>query len=276
MKIKEVISGKYTPTINYIDNLTHIMRLLLKNRLSIVLVTDNERIIGKISVKDLAIYILRNIRRLRALEYLVARDIMKPLPKILSVEEDLLDAIEEVIEYRDAILVYDTKLDKYLAFNAEDAIKAFSFYVRDKDLHVNRICSKDILTAPATQSVIQVYKRIVEDDKDSAIVVDMLRRPIGIITYSNIVNHPIYRIKKKRFVIRDSDGRVLMTNEKYPSASDIMSSPLYIADIDETVSDAVEKMIRNRIGHLPIVNKGRIYGVLNKYDILALILREHK
>jgi len=276
MRIREVISGKYAPAINYIDNLRRVMRLLLKNRLSLVLVTDNKRIIGKVSIKDLAIYILRNIRRLRALEHLVARDIMKPLPKILSIEEDLLDAMKELIEYKDTILIYDTKLDKYLTFNAEDAIKAFPFYVKDKNIRINEICSKDILMVPATQSVIQIYKRIAENDKDSAIVVDMLKRPIGIITYSNIVNHPIYRIKRKRFVIKDLDGRILMTNEKYPSASDIMSSPLYTADINENILDAVEKMIRNRIGHLPVVDGGRIYGVLNKYNILALILREYR
>jgi CBS domain-containing protein len=48
---------------------------------------------------------------------------------------------------------------------------------------------------------------------------------------------------------------------------DIMSSPVYIINADEPVSHARKLMLRYRIGTLPVLNEGKMLGIVTKSDI---------
>ena len=48
---------------------------------------------------------------------------------------------------------------------------------------------------------------------------------------------------------------------------DIMSSPVYIINTDEPVSHARKLMLKYRIGTLPVLNEGKMVGIVTKSDI---------
>ncbi len=48
---------------------------------------------------------------------------------------------------------------------------------------------------------------------------------------------------------------------------DIMSSPVYIINTDEPVSHARKLMLSHRIGTLPVLNEGKMVGIVTKSDI---------
>ena len=48
---------------------------------------------------------------------------------------------------------------------------------------------------------------------------------------------------------------------------DIMSSPVYIINADEPVSHARKLMLKHRIGTLPVLNDGKMVGIVTKSDI---------
>ena len=48
---------------------------------------------------------------------------------------------------------------------------------------------------------------------------------------------------------------------------DIMSSPVYIINTDEPVSHARKLMLKHRIGTLPVLNEGKMVGIVTKSDI---------
>lgn len=51
------------------------------------------------------------------------------------------------------------------------------------------------------------------------------------------------------------------------NVADIMSSPVYVIKTDETVSHARKLMLRHRIGTLPVLNEGKMVGIITKSDI---------
>ena len=51
------------------------------------------------------------------------------------------------------------------------------------------------------------------------------------------------------------------------NVADIMSSPVYIINADEPVSHARKLMLRYRIGTLPVLNEGKMVGIVTKSDI---------
>jgi len=51
------------------------------------------------------------------------------------------------------------------------------------------------------------------------------------------------------------------------NVADIMSSPVYIINTDEPVSRARKLMLRHRIGTLPVLNEGKMVGIVTKSDI---------
>jgi len=51
------------------------------------------------------------------------------------------------------------------------------------------------------------------------------------------------------------------------NVADIMSSPVYIINADEPVSHARKLMLRHRIGALPVLNEGKMVGIVTKSDI---------
>lgn len=51
------------------------------------------------------------------------------------------------------------------------------------------------------------------------------------------------------------------------NVADIMSSPVYIINTDEPVSHARKLMLRHRIGTLPVLNEGKMVGIVTKSDI---------
>jgi CBS domain-containing protein len=48
---------------------------------------------------------------------------------------------------------------------------------------------------------------------------------------------------------------------------DIMSSPVYVVNADEPVSHARKLMLKHRIGTLPVLNEGKMVGIVTKSDI---------
>ena len=51
------------------------------------------------------------------------------------------------------------------------------------------------------------------------------------------------------------------------NVADIMSSPVYVINTDEPVSHARKLMLRYRIGTLPVLNEGKMVGIVTKSDI---------
>ena len=117
-------------------------------------------------------------------------------------------------------------------------------------LKVKDIMSRRVLTIDLESTVKDAAKKMARG-RVGSIIVEKSGKPIGIITDSDII---------KKIVAKD----------KVPSSvkvEELMSTPLIIVKPDDDVSVAKEKMIKNRIKRLPVVEKGEVVGILTTTDI---------
>lgn len=57
---------------------------------------------------------------------------------------------------------------------------------------------------------------------------------------------------------------------------DIMSSPVTTISPDEAVHNCMEIMTRERIRHLPVVDKGRVVGMISIGDLVKAVIEEQQ
>ena len=117
------------------------------------------------------------------------------------------------------------------------------------------ISVKNIMTKPAVRieynRTIQAAAKEMVKHRVGSIIVVKNKKPIGIITETDI---------NKKVVAPGKDPRKLKTEE-------IMSSPVVFSSPYDDITVAVKKMEKHKIKRLPVVDKGKIVGILTNTDI---------
>ena len=120
---------------------------------------------------------------------------------------------------------------------------------------VTTILVKNIMTKPAIQinydKSIQETAKIMTKHRVGSIIVVKDNNPIGIITETDI---------NKKIVAPGKDPKKVTTKE-------IMSAPIVFSGPNEDVFVTVEKMKKNKVKRIPVVDKGKIVGIVTDTDI---------
>ncbi|MDO5969662.1 DUF294 nucleotidyltransferase-like domain-containing protein [Flavivirga aquimarina] len=187
-------------------------------------------------------------------------------------------ANEESIVYGIPITVfqsvtdYNTQIHKYLItafasnafdpYTAEEAGEIFGDYLPNKSQDMANFQTANYTRSPITCSMESSLKKAAKKMSDHKIgcivVVDDTKKPVGIITNSDIKN----KIATGLFPIETP-----VTN--------IMSSPVMTSKKGLTIADGQLQMIKHSIGHLCITKDGtvnsKLIGVLTHHDVLVTL-----
>ena len=116
--------------------------------------------------------------------------------------------------------------------------------------------TKDVKTVDATKTLTDGIKMMRDANIGSLVVMGKDETPVGIFTERDLV----------RRVAEKGHGVLAM-----PMAQ-VMSKPLTIISPVATIWDAVTLMGRADIRRLPVVENGRLVGILTERDVFRLIL----
>ncbi|MFN4132922.1 MAG: cyclic nucleotide-binding/CBS domain-containing protein [Candidatus Hadarchaeales archaeon] len=122
-----------------------------------------------------------------------------------------------------------------------------------KVVSIKEAMTAKVLTIGPNATVATAAKKMAENSVGSIVVVEG-KKPIGILTE------------------RDLLMKVVSTDAK-PSkvlVKKVMSSPLTTIGPDSDVVEAARIMARNRIRRLPVVDKGKLIGIVTTADIMAV------
>lgn len=132
---------------------------------------------------------------------------------------------------------------KHLAFVMDNA----------KTMTIANVMTKSVISIDASMTVNESAK-MMEDAKVGAIIVMENNSPIGIVT--------------------ERDFAVKVAAQAYPITSpvkQIMSSPLFSINSDETVRTAADLMHDRKIRKLPVIDDDRVIGMITATDIVNLL-----
>jgi CBS domain-containing protein len=115
------------------------------------------------------------------------------------------------------------------------------------------VMSKSVISVDATLTVNETAK-MMEDAKVGAVIVMENNVPVGIVT--------------------DRDFSVKVAAHAYQitePVKQIMSSPLFSIGSDETVRTAADLMHDRKIRKLPVIDDGKVVGIITSTDIVNLL-----
>ena len=256
--------------------------ILLRHRISRLIVSKDEKPIGIVTEKDLvrAIYALKN----------------KPIEKILVSEvmsKRLVTVGENTTLYYCAKLMLNNKISSVIVLKKDGSLSGIitktdlaSVFLTQSTgpLEVSKIMTKKVITVKPADSLLYVESVLIKN-RLSRVVVERNRRPVGIITHRDFIPAKIPMwlrqfgdpVEVEKYRMGNQPDEYKSNQLSYLTtfiAADIMTPNPVTVDVSEDVSTASLLMIRNGISGLPVVKGALLVGIITKTDIVKAISTE--
>ncbi len=266
-----------TPRTSLLDART----LLLKHRISRLIVSEKDKPVGMLTEKDL----VKAIYRIDAkpLEATRVSDMMS---------KDLVSVQEGATLHDCAKLMLDNKISSVIVLHKDKTLSGIitktdlaSVFLTQatEQLKVSKIMTRDVITVKPADSLLYVESVLV-NNKISRVVVERNRQPVGIITHRDFIpaKMPLW-LKQFGDPSEVENYRMAANPKEYRSnqlsylltfiAADVMTSNPITVDASDDVSTVSLLMIRHGISGLPVVHGNLLVGIVTKTDIVRAIVK---
>ncbi len=120
---------------------------------------------------------------------------------------------------------------------------------------IGQVMSSPVRTVKPDEKLIAALVVMEKNDIGSIIVVDG-QSPVGIVTERDVVR----QILKRSLVLEEP-------------VKQVMSKPVITGAPGMSVQEAIDLMIENKIGHLPVIEGNSLVGVVSDKDLMRSVLR---
>lgn len=253
--------------------------ILLRHRISRLIVARNDKPVGIITEKDLvrAIYYLagKPLEAIRVSEFM-SRDLIT-----ITEKDTIHDCAKLMLSHKISSIIV-LKKDATLAGIITKTDLASVFLTQSSaPLLVSKIMTKKVITVKPADSLLYVESVLI-NSKISRVVVERKRIPVGIITHRDFIpaKMPLW-IKQYADPKEVEDFTSSANPYEYKAnqlsyllnfiAADIMTSNPVVVEAKDDVSTAALLMIRHGISGLPVVKNSLLVGIMTKTDIVKAI-----
>ncbi len=146
----------------------------------------------------------------------------------------------------------------------------FESRISEKEKEIMFFVEKVPVTAPVTTKIINAADIMINHKIRRLPIVDSgTRRMIGILSATDIVNF-LGGGEKYKIIEKKCQGNFFAAINL--SVREIMSKEVISINEDTTVEEAIEKIVKNRVGGLPITNEdGKVIGFISERDFVRHI-----
>jgi acetoin utilization protein AcuB len=135
-------------------------------------------------------------------------------------------------------------------------------------MKVRELMSRSVMTIGPADSCLEAVARMHRSGVRHLPVVDPTGELVGIVTDRDLRHHLFARH------VLDEVGTITVDALlKAVPVSEVMSSPVLSAEADDDVIEAAHVMREDRVGSLPVVDAGRVIGIVTELDVLRQICR---
>ena len=133
---------------------------------------------------------------------------------------------------------------------------------------VKEIMNRKPATVTKDMSIEDLIERLRQQIEDCFPVVNKNRRLVGIVTESDVLN--VFKAPRHRTIF--FVGAPISEMGKYTASNvgEIMTERPISVTSDASVQEAIDLMVAHKLRHLPVVEKGKLVGLITLRDILDL------
>ena len=134
----------------------------------------------------------------------------------------------------------------------------FPVIISRNELHgpVSRYMTEKVVFAALSDELLKVYPMIVDSGFTAFPVIEK-KRLVGVISRRDLISH--------------RNVRSALTQHGKIKVGDVMIRDTVTIGPDEPISAAAEQIVKHDISFLPVVEGGRVAGVVNRHDVLAAL-----
>ena len=271
-------------TVDQNSSLSHVISELLKNKISRLIVTENDSPIGIISEKDIGLFLLNDESELNLDEIPVSR-IMNRLSSV-NATMDVDTCVEIMLEKNIGSLGVTSNGEGLVGIVTKtDIAKYYSknYAGRHTIGHVMTLTS---VSMNSDDTLKDIVSKMIEEKVSRIFLKNKDGEPEGIITFRDLF-HVALEQGNSDAVLDNSDDAIsiVFTRKGFLSdsgfgntilAKDVMTKTFESVDFEEDITVACDAMAQNRINGVGVRINGKLGGVLSKTDVLKAIYIDNK
>jgi len=240
------------------ENLKYVLTLMKKYQITKIPVLDKKKIIGMVTDNIIA-YKLGSIRKKGVpASKLHASSVIDKEIECVSPDTDIKMILEKVGKPGPTMLCVIENDNLVGVLTKADLLPLVK-----SNRQVREIMNKKIVTISPDERVIHA-RRIMIDQNLARLPVVNQGKLVGIISDNEIA-----------FALADIKGSIPLGRQKHQLdellVGDVMKTPVVWTEPNMTVKDAANIMIKNNSGALPLIEYGRLVGIVSRTDLLKTI-----
>ena len=278
MKIEDIMSSPvYVITPD--EPISHARKLMLKHKISSIVVVNNDKMVGIVTKSDLVKRLAQAepIWRRRPIDKVPINLVMTESPITIYPSASIKQAVELMLD-NNINNIPVTKGSVVGIVTKKDIIK----YVSEQsfDTNVSDTMSECFISVHRHHTINHVIDEMEKNEVKKVIVIDDAEDAVGIISTTNLAlstmtdNEDKLSTKSIKMARRPTPGgeKTYRYIKEVPLvAEDIMSRPVVTVKSDDSVVNAAKIMIKENITALPVEHDGEIAGMISISDILRVI-----
>jgi CBS domain-containing protein len=149
-------------------------------------------------------------------------------------------------------------------------------------MKVSQVMTREVLTLTPQTPVSEIARLLVEHNIGGAPVVAANGQVLGVVTEYDLIVRNAHLHLPTFFGFLDAFVPVRGQHEFEEElrralgtyARDVMSEHLYTIQSDADLEDAATIMVDHRVNPLPVVDRGKLVGIVSRSDLVRLMARE--
>ena len=257
------------------STISDIIKKLLENNLSRLIVVEDRKPIGIITEKDVGLFLFSETTK-QGLDDIMISKIMKP---IIFIEENSTpeNSAKMMLEKGVSSLAIGTKENIRGIFTKTDLIKYYLENYSGNNKVVDFMTHEFIFTHTATP-LFKVVRKMLENKISRIIVKDQNEKSVGIISFRDLFRISIELGSEEDdsgFTISEQIRKGFLSEEGFGGISlarDVMSKGIISIKFNDNLKNACKLILENNISGLAVLDgNNSLTGIISKTDIIKAI-----